>query len=183
MIRKSGDTPKGFDPGKLPKKTVSVANMGRYPLRAIRACCLDCTGGNWKYIKHCSCDGVHSVYCSLWPFRFGTGPDAARRAHGEQFLDPWQMPDANVNLDDLQQEFVKLRITAVRGNLPDPLPLQDLLTCQRNRSEALFIVRARPGRELDHIIYGMDGTFDELPLSLEELYGLVLSHRSAEPAP
>jgi ABC-2 type transport system ATP-binding protein len=88
----------------------------------------------------------------------------------------------DVNLDELQQEFVKLRITALRGDLPDPLPLQDLLTCQRNGSEALAIVRARPGQELDHIAQEMGSTLDELPLSLEELYGLVLSPPAKEPA-
>lgn len=87
----------------------------------------------------------------------------------------------DVNLDELQQEFVKLRITAVRGDLPDPLPLQDLLTCQRNGSEAFVIVRARPDQEPDHIAHRMDSTVDELPLSLEELYGLVLSPRTEEP--
>ncbi len=88
----------------------------------------------------------------------------------------------DVNLDELQQEFVKLRITALRGDLPDPLPLRDLLTCQRNGSEALVIVRVRPDQELDHIAQEMGSTLDELPLSLEELYGLVLSPPAKEPA-
>ena len=87
----------------------------------------------------------------------------------------------DVNLDELQQEFVKLRITALRGDLPDPLPLQDLLTCQRNGSEALVIARARPGQEPDHIAQRMDSTVDELPLTLEELYGLVLLPQAEEP--
>lgn len=89
----------------------------------------------------------------------------------------------DVDLDELQQEFVKLRITAVRGDLPDPLPLQDLLTCQRNGSEAIAVVRARPDQELDHLAQRMESTIDVLPLSLEELYGLVLSARGEEPSP
>ena len=88
----------------------------------------------------------------------------------------------DVNLDELQQEFVKLRITALRGDLPDPLPFQDLLTCQRNGSEALVIVRARPDQELEQVARRMDSTVDALPLSLEELYGLVLSHGAEESA-
>jgi ABC-2 type transport system ATP-binding protein len=87
----------------------------------------------------------------------------------------------DVDLDELQQEFVKLRITAVRGGLPDPLPLPDLLTCERNGSEALVVVRARPEQELERIARRIDSTVDVLPLSLEELYALVLSPRTEEP--
>lgn len=81
----------------------------------------------------------------------------------------------DVNLDELQQEYVKLRVTAVRGVLPDPLPFQGLLTCRRNGSEAIVVVKALPNQELDHVAREIDSTFDVLPLSLEELYGLVLS--------
>jgi len=89
----------------------------------------------------------------------------------------------DVELDALQQEFVKLRITAVRGNLPDPLPVQEVLTCERNGSEALVVMRACPDQELDRVTQAMDSTFDVLPLSLEELYGLVLASGEEEPMP
>lgn len=89
----------------------------------------------------------------------------------------------DVNLSELQQEFVKLRVTALRGDLPDPLPFRQLLTCRRNGSEAIVVVRARPDQELDLIAHGMDSTFDVLPLSLEELYGLALSASGEEATP
>lgn len=75
----------------------------------------------------------------------------------------------DVSLDELQQEFVKLRITAVRGSLPAPLPLQGVLRCQRSDSEALVVLEACPSLEVDAIPQRIEGTVDVLPLSLEEL--------------
>lgn len=89
----------------------------------------------------------------------------------------------DVDLDELQQEFTKLRITAMRGGLPDPLPLQDVLSCQRNGSEALVVVKTRRDQEPDKVAREMEGTVDVLPLSLEELYGLVLTSHEEERAP
>ncbi len=87
----------------------------------------------------------------------------------------------DVSLDELQQEFVKLRITAIRGDLPDPLPFEELLACQRNGSEAVVVVRACRDQELDEVAERMESTVDVLRLTLEELYGLVLSATGGEP--
>ncbi len=96
------------------------------------------------------------------------------------FLDQGEVR-RDVNLDELQQEFVKLHITAIRGELPDLLPFDDMLVCQRNGSEAVVVVRACQEQELDQVAERIEGTVDVLPLSLEELYGLVLSATGEEP--
>ena len=49
------------------------------PLRAIRQKCLDCCTGSIKAIRFCTCDGLNSTACPLWPFRFGTRPATAKR--------------------------------------------------------------------------------------------------------
>lgn len=46
-------------------------------LRAIRAKCLDCTGGNAAEVRKC----VHHD-CPLWPLRMGTQPHGMRIARG-----------------------------------------------------------------------------------------------------
>jgi len=69
---------------------------GKSPLRTVRHKCLDCCCGSRKVVKYCPADGVHSTRCALWPFRFGARPATAARRHGERFLDPEAMPDANV---------------------------------------------------------------------------------------
>ena len=100
MITNSNQEPT-IDVDKLPKVTVRLSNMTKEPMKAIRAHCLDCSGGNSASVQWCPCDGVHSTFCSLWPFRFGQRPRAARRRHGEQLLDPFQMPSADVDLEEL----------------------------------------------------------------------------------
>ncbi len=81
----------------------------------------------------------------------------------------------DLRLDELQQEFVKLRITALRDELPDPLPLPDVLTCQRDCGEAIVVLRAGPDLRPELAAREMGGALDVVPLSLEEIYGLVLS--------
>jgi len=70
------------------------------PTNAMRKKCLDCCGGDVKYIKFCTLDGVHGDACQLWPFRFGMTPAAAARKHGERFVTPEQMPGGDVPLED-----------------------------------------------------------------------------------
>ena len=70
------------------------------PLQAIRATCLDCCCGSVKYVRFCPCDGQHGSECPLWLYRFGMRPATAARKCGERFLDPAQMPDADVPLEE-----------------------------------------------------------------------------------
>ena len=39
------------------------------PLRAIRAKCIDCSGGSAHEVRHCPARG-----CPLWPMRWGRNP-------------------------------------------------------------------------------------------------------------
>lgn len=73
----------------------------RSPLKAIRRNCLDCSGGSSKYVMWCPCDGVHSTWCHLWPFRFGLRLGTAQQRYGAGLVMPEMMPGANVTLDDL----------------------------------------------------------------------------------
>jgi hypothetical protein len=49
------------------------------PLKQIRKCCLDCTGGSPKEVRYCTCTD-----CALWPFRFGRRPSSVIRAEGSE---------------------------------------------------------------------------------------------------
>jgi len=44
------------------------------PLKAIRASCVDCMGGQRKLVKQCDLRG-----CPLWPFRMGKNPFRSNR--------------------------------------------------------------------------------------------------------
>ena len=64
-----------------------MANYGT-PLRAIRAHCKECCGGEgWKEVECCAC-----LDCVLWPWRFGKRP-ATARAEGK-IVDPEQFKEA-----------------------------------------------------------------------------------------
>ena len=51
----------------------------RNPVKAIRAFCLDCVGGNPNEVKLCTAPG-----CALYPFRLGRNPYRARREMSEE---------------------------------------------------------------------------------------------------
>jgi len=71
------------------------------PLRAIRQYCLECSDGSRKYVTSCPCDGVHSAWCPLWPYRFGLRVRTAASQYGADFLNPAKNRSARVNLEDL----------------------------------------------------------------------------------
>ena len=77
------------------------------PLRAIRKHCQDC-GGSANVVKFCTCDGVNSTRCDLWPYRFGKRPETAAKKYGQWALDPRQMPPASVSQEDAQRQGVSL---------------------------------------------------------------------------
>lgn len=49
------------------------------PVKAIRAKCLDCSGGQTAEVKLCD-----RVNCPLYPFRMGTNPFRAKRVMSEE---------------------------------------------------------------------------------------------------
>jgi hypothetical protein len=78
-----------------------IATTEIFSLKIARKQCVDCCAGSQKYIIWCSCDGCHSTWCYLWPFRFGQRPETFRQKHGPWLLMPECMPDPTVELDDL----------------------------------------------------------------------------------
>lgn len=69
----------------------------RTPMVAIRHKCLDCHCGSAKSVKFCPCPE-----CGLWPYRFGERPETVSRKIGKRFIDPKQMPDHSVPLEDCE---------------------------------------------------------------------------------
>ena len=56
-------------------------NITKSPLKAIRAKCLDCSGGHPKEVLHCP-----SAECPLYPFRFGNNPNRKGIGPGRIFF-------------------------------------------------------------------------------------------------
>jgi hypothetical protein len=78
----------GRDPREVPSEILSIYHMERNPLKAIRACCLDCCCGSASEVRRCT-----AVACPSWPFRMGVNPfrqkqtlsEDRRRAAAERF--------------------------------------------------------------------------------------------------
>lgn len=51
----------------------------RTPMQAIRAKCLDCSNGQYKEVRLCTCTN-----CDLHPFRMGKRPETVARQEKEQ---------------------------------------------------------------------------------------------------
>jgi hypothetical protein len=47
--------------------------LKKTPLKAIRAKCLDCSGGEYKEVRECQFDGKQDEECPLYPLRMGRG--------------------------------------------------------------------------------------------------------------
>ena len=56
----------GVNPLFLAKETILELGHPTSPIKAIRARCLDCSGGNSSEVRKCTATG-----CSLWPLRMG----------------------------------------------------------------------------------------------------------------
>jgi hypothetical protein len=69
----------GRDPRTLTPGDLAMAGIEPSPvLDAIRAKCVDCSGGSRSEVAKCV-----SVYCALWPFRMGTNPFRTKRTDEE----------------------------------------------------------------------------------------------------
>ena len=68
--------------GKLPSflgaRKLRVLGHPETPLRAIRANCIDCCGGQLSEVRKCT-----AVTCPLWPMRMGRNPFYGKAAGNE----------------------------------------------------------------------------------------------------
>lgn len=64
----------GRDPREMTRDELDAAGIERVVgLKAIRAKCIDCSGGSQSEVRKCTV-----TYCPLWPLRMGTVPAAWR---------------------------------------------------------------------------------------------------------
>ena len=82
-------------------------------VKHVRRNCLECSGGLAKCVTWCTCDGLHSIRCEFWPFRFGVQPATFRARYGDRLLTPEKMPPANVNLDELPGTLEEAAFSAI----------------------------------------------------------------------
>lgn len=69
----------GADPRRIPRDVLGTLPAPKSPIKAIRAWCIDCSGGNMAEARKCV-----SVKCPLWPFRMGTNVFHTRATNAEE---------------------------------------------------------------------------------------------------
>jgi hypothetical protein len=66
----------GIVPAKIARDDLRALGHPESPIKAIRAKCVDCSGGSDAEARKCVATG-----CALWPFRMGVNPFHARAAN------------------------------------------------------------------------------------------------------
>jgi hypothetical protein len=56
-------------PGSIPLHDLRALGHPESPIKAIRAKCVDCSGGSVAEARRC-----HLTHCALWAFRMGVNP-------------------------------------------------------------------------------------------------------------
>jgi ABC-2 type transport system ATP-binding protein len=83
--------------------------------------------------------------------------------------------------DELREEFSRVRLTSLNGPLPESLPFEGLLSCERSGAEALLTVRAVSRPALEASAAEIHCSVENLPLAFEEIYRLVVEEERGEP--
>jgi hypothetical protein len=68
-IQDDGGHPVGRLPSEISLEALRALGGPESPMKAIRAKCVDCSGGNTAETRKCV-----AIKCPLWPFRMGKNP-------------------------------------------------------------------------------------------------------------
>ncbi len=79
------------------------------------------------------------------------------------------------SFDDLREEFLRVTLTSLDGKLSDELPFGNIFNCERNDSKAVFTVQNILQQDLEAKAKDLNCEIEIRPLSLEEIYTIVVS--------
>jgi ABC-2 type transport system ATP-binding protein len=80
----------------------------------------------------------------------------------------------DTGFDELREEYAKVCLRSLNGPLPESLPFDGVVACERAGAEALLTLRISPRPELESIAAGIHCSVEAVPLSFEEIYRLVV---------
>ncbi len=82
------------------------------------------------------------------------------------------------SFDSLQEEFLRVTLTSLDGPLPSDLGIADPIDCQRELTQAVFTVQNISQQDLQVKAKDLNCEIKSRPLSLEEIYKLVITQES-----
>jgi ABC-2 type transport system ATP-binding protein len=86
----------------------------------------------------------------------------------------------DTGFDELREEFSRVRLTSLNGPLPEALPFEGLLSCERSGSEALLTLRTASRAAVESQAGQIHCAVEALPLAFEEIYRLVVEEERRE---
>jgi ABC-2 type transport system ATP-binding protein len=79
------------------------------------------------------------------------------------------------SFDSLREEFLKVTLTSLNGQLPQNLPFENVINCDRSNSQAVLTVQNYTSSNLEAKAKEINCTIEIKPLPLEEIYKIVVS--------
>ena len=79
------------------------------------------------------------------------------------------------SFDSLREEFLKVTLTSLNGQLPKNLPFENIINRDRSDSQAVLTVQNYTSSNLEAKAKEINCTIDIKPLPLEEIYKIVVS--------
>ncbi len=79
------------------------------------------------------------------------------------------------SFDNLREEFLRVTLTSLNDKLSDDLPFGNIFNCERNDSKAVFTVQSISQQDLEAEAKALNCKIEIRPLSLEEIYKIVVS--------
>ncbi len=82
-------------------------------------------------------------------------------------------------IDDLREQYVRLRLTSLNGAIPEDLPFPNILKREQNGSKAIVTLAGniKSLKELETIADSIHCQMEQIPLPLEDIYQLVVENR------
>jgi ABC-2 type transport system ATP-binding protein len=77
-------------------------------------------------------------------------------------------------LDELREKYAKVKISSLRGMLPETLPFEGVVDCNRNSTEAIISVTDYNGENLREQAARIGCEAEILPMTLEEIYRVIV---------
>lgn len=79
------------------------------------------------------------------------------------------------SFDDLREEFLRVTLTSLDGELPSEMPFEHVISREQSRSQAVLAVQNYTQQELESMAKDINCEIEIKPLPLEEIYKIVVS--------
>ncbi len=79
------------------------------------------------------------------------------------------------SFDNLREEFLRVTLTSLNGKLPAELGFENMIDCEREDCQAVFTAQNLSHEELETKAKDLNCEIEIRPLSLEEIYKIVVS--------